>query len=61
MDDRRPTVVRVLKDFVGLYSDSDITDIPNGAMAEQVNFFSLQLGALTTRGGIQEVETSALE
>lgn len=61
MDDAKPTIVRVLKEFQGLFSDSDPCDIPNGGMSEQLNIFSLHHGELTTRGGIIEVETTALE
>jgi hypothetical protein len=51
----------VLKDFQGLVSDCDASDIPNGAMAEQMNMFSLQIGSLQPRGGLTEVTLTRLE
>ncbi len=61
MDDQKPTIVRVLKEFQGLYSDADPCDAPNGGMSEQLNIFSLHFGELTTRGGLIEVQVVALE
>lgn len=61
MDNERPRQVSILKDFVGLHSDADPMDIPEGAMSEQMNMFSLRTGELTTRGGLQEVTVTFLE
>jgi len=61
MDNERPKVVSVLKDFQGLVSDIDPSDAPNGAMVEQINIFSLQIGSLETRLGLKEVTLTRLE
>ncbi len=55
MDNDRPKVVSVLKDFVGLVSDADPSDLPSGAMSVQINCFSESIGSLTTRGALHEV------
>ena len=61
MDNDKPASVSIMKDFVGLYSDADPSDIPNGAMSEQINIFSLQRGTMETRGGLHEVSLTRLE
>lgn len=61
MDNDRPASVSVLKDFVGLVSDVDPCDAPNGAMTVQVNMFSLQVGVLEPRSGLKEVTLTYLE
>lgn len=62
MDNERPKQsVSLLKDFVGLYSDVEDRDIPNGGMAEQINIFSKKTGSLETRGGLVEVTLTLLE
>jgi hypothetical protein len=61
MDQEPHKRVLVMKDFLGLVSDIDHSDCPPGGMVEEVNIFSKQVGSLTTRGGLLEVETEFLE
>lgn len=61
MDNDKTRQVSVMKDFQGLFSDCDASDAPNGAMTEQTNVFSMQVGSLQPRGGLTEITVSYLE
>lgn len=49
-----PKAQVVVRDFVGLLSNSSAHDTPVGAGIEQLNIQSLQIGELCVRGGLRE-------
>ena len=59
MNEPRPAGV-VIDDFVGMVSDADPGDIPDGAAAYQLNCGTVRPGELTVRGGLKEVTFDTL-
>lgn len=57
----QPKVVEVLRQFQGLHSDFDPSDVPPQAFLRLSNMMQVKNGELTTRGGLVELETEELE
>lgn len=48
-------------DFLGVYSDSDPRDVPDGYLLRQLNLYCEKNGQLTTRGALRTIRLETLE